>query len=521
MARNIDFMLSTYFYSKLHEIPFIPRVLVISWALTFASFLALMSDMAMAQKLIIETPSQGPSSRVFYGRISTNDFHIFEKKIDLESENSKMTTNERDDMKLDSSGSNLDPAPTADHSKSTLASMQIRSEELSLCTKSPRFTGFIALISTLKGRVNRAHLAIGDEADSCAEKVDQAIRRTIGEIQFTRGHSSERGIKIELALQSAAVTAAPPTKVNPDLPHTEITFAQIIRDAKLTIGDKPVTFNDAGLFVLEVRDSKEATIELKVPGKKKITLSAFPVTITDTPRSIISSTMYSAVLASFSQKRLQIYVSQTPFLAQKTTIDGGGGGGLGYGREVPGERRGERIVTMIGIEKRQVLGNFGLRSSLLYTNANKTVVPHTFTARMNGFHDFSFGDDSFAIRLALGAELFYSKIKESPKNIIDATDTKTALIPSQVLAPLFSVSMHKAFAKKFLLTSTINLTPLFISSVGLYTAISPTVDLGFKISDNIFAMLSAGSEIHRFPSELGETKLQMDFLTISLKRGIN
>ena len=43
----------------------------------------------------------------------------------------------------------------------------------------------------------------------------------------------------------------------------------------------------------------------------------------------------------------------------------------------------------------------------------------------------------------------------------------------------------------------------------------------YKIKKDLFAMLSAGSEVHRFPSELGETKLQMDYLILTLKRGLH
>jgi hypothetical protein len=61
---------------------------------------------------------------------------------------------------------------------------------------------------------------------------------------------------------------------------------------------------------------------------------------------------------------------------------------------------------------------------------------------------------------------------------------------------------------------------LYISAVGFYPAFSPSLDIGYKIKKDLFAMLSAGSEVHRFPSELGETKLQMDYLILTLKRGL-
>jgi hypothetical protein len=475
------------------------------------------ADTSFAQRLMIETPSPGPSARFFYGQLSPTEFRIFEKTINLELDDEKQGLDDKSNP-IDGAEQDLSSPP---YNSRTLASMQIRPEELNKCLKSPRVGGFIMLISSLKGKVNSVKILRGADADSCAEKVAKAIESSVGTIAISSQTSTESGIKIELALQSKVTTATTaPTQVKEKTSAIGLTLEQIISQSRLTINEIPVAFNAAGWFAMETQSTSESIIELKVPGRKKVTLKAFPIILTKNPRLIALPTSYNSVLAVFSQKALKIFITDIPFLVQKTTIDGGAGGGLGYGREVPGEKRGERLVSTLGIEKRQIWGQFGLRANLLYTNAGKTVVPQTFTVRGTGFYDHNFIDESLVLRAALGTELFHSTIKENKNSQPVGTANDAVLIPSQVLTPLIGFSLHKIFRNGLILTPAVNIAPLYISSVGFYPALSPSLDIGYKIKTDLFALLSAGSEVHRFPSELGETKLQMDYLILTLKRGL-
>lgn len=74
--------------------------------------------------------------------------------------------------------------------------------------------GFITLISSLKGKVNSVKILKGPDADSCTEKVAQAIESSVGPIAISSQIITESGIKIELALQATVTTAVAPKQVN-------------------------------------------------------------------------------------------------------------------------------------------------------------------------------------------------------------------------------------------------------------------------------------------------------------------
>jgi hypothetical protein len=59
-----------------------------------------------------------------------------------------------------------------------------------------------------------------------------------------------------------------------------------------------------------------------------------------------------------------------------------------------------------------------------------------------------------------------------------------------------------------------------VNGAGFYPSLSPHLELGYKLQKNAAIILAAGSEIHRFPSVVGETKLQLDYLLLNFKRGL-
>jgi hypothetical protein len=472
--------------------------------------MAVKPSQCLGQRLIIETPNAGPVARVFYGQITLQDFILFEKRNPFELDISRPGPD-------GSESPPTDDIPPSITQGSTLATFNLKTEELAQCTASMRFKGFLELSSALKGRMNSARIHVGPDTDSCADKVSAALKKALGDIKVISETSYTDGIKIELGL----IVEIPKKKSQPIVYEAEplkITLEQLLEKSILKIGTSQVRILKNGWFVFEVTDNSEQTIELKAPGRKIMTIKSIPMLLSSESKPVIGATSYKARVAVFGKPALAIYVSETPFLSDKTTIDGGGGGGLGYGRQIPGERKGERIVAMTGLERRDIFKNLGARTSLFYTNASRTVVPHTFTARAIGFYDFDIEDDSWAARISAGMEIFYSHIRqdENPKD----TSNKSAIIPSQVSSPVLGLSAQKVVRGAVTLGSSIFVTPLYVNGAGFYPSLSPHLELGYKLQKNAAIILAAGSEIHRFPSVVGETKLQLDYLLLNFKRGL-
>lgn len=496
--------------------------LVISMTV-FLSIFCLFVDFgtqAYAQRLMIETPSPGPFANIFYGKITTTEFFFFEKKYKLE------RTSNQYYLPSESATGSTRPAieesiqPTTPISSTVLASIQLEPNELNQCASSARLKGFLILVSNLKGKINSAKIQANADADNCVQRITSLLEKTIDKIKVTREGHVDDGMKIELGLASTATVEkkAEPTQEGKLI--DDMTFDEFLQEARLKINGSRVSILSSGWFVFETKESKEELIELELPGREKISFRSFPVVMSKDPKSVSNGVGYNSYMAGFSKKNLSISITEIPFLAQNTTIDGGAGGGIGYGREVPGERRGERFVTMAGIEKRKIWGSFGARASLFYTSARKTVVPQTFTARTVGFYDHSFSDDSIVARISAGSEVFYSEITQKKSKPGPQPELPAALIPSQVVAPLVAISLYKITKGGLIFAPTLQSTPILISNVGFYPSTSQSLEVGYKITRNMVLTLNMGLEIHRFPSEAGDTKLQMDYAIITIKRGV-
>jgi hypothetical protein len=177
------------------------------------------------------------------------------------------------------------------------------------------------------------------------------------------------------------------------------------------------------------------------------------------------------------------------------------------------------MVAGVGIERRNLYGDIGARGTLFYTRAPETVLPQTQTLRGMLFYQLDLGEDDLAIRFAGGSEIFHAQVKQPDKRTTDL-DIPASKIPQQVLAPLVSLSLHSVVFKNILLSMAYTVTPLYLSDVGYYPSTSPSFEIGFKFFRNWIATLQTGSELHRYPSVLGETKLQMDYALLTFKRGI-
>ena len=127
--------------------------------------------------------------------------------------------------------------------------------------------------------------------------------------------------------------------------------------------------------------------------------------------------------------------------------------------------------------------------------------------------------DLFA-RLGAGLELFHAKLTQPKKKIITASDVPTANIPQQVLAPMLTFSMHTILFDRLIVSPSLVVTPLYIASIGLYTSSSPGLEISAKVVKNWIVALQLGTEVHRYPSQLGETRLQLDYGLLTFKRGV-
>jgi hypothetical protein len=462
-----------------------------------------------AQRLVIETPSAGPVARIFYGQITLQDVILFEKKYPFELDSDEIPNEQP--VQPDSGESNATKPLT-------LATYYLKPDEIKRCVKSTRFKSFLTLAAALKGRINSAKIQIGNDTEECAELVKDELKKSLGDIRTVSESMYEEGIEIELSLISDPIKTKPKNTAAARV-TTPLTLEQLLNNTQIKISGTQIKALANGWFVFEVADPSEQAIEIKSPGRKPLTIRSMPMLVSSEIKPVTGSTSYKARIAMFQKPKLTIYISETPLFTEKISIDGGAGGGLGYGRQVPGERQGERIVAMIGLEQREILRSFGVRASLFYTNAGRTVVPNTVTTRGLGFYDFDLYDDSWAVRATTGMEIFYSQITP-PKNRSQEDRNKSALIPSQVSSPIIGLSVHKLIRNKVTLGSSLFVTPLYVTEAGLYPSYSPQIELGYKFQKNLAAVLTAGSEVHRFPSVLGETKLQLDYLLLNFKRGL-
>lgn len=480
-------------------------------ALALLLFLVPSQKTCFAQRLVIETPSSGPAVRVFYGHVTLQSVSLFEKEYAFELDDAEISN------PIEEPSQSSSKAPSGGP-QLTIATYYLKPDELKQCVKSSRFKGFLVLASAMKGRINSASLKIGPDADECAQYVKSELKKAVGDLRSSSQSMSDDGIEIELSLTSDPVKNKPTVTVTAKTP-TPVTIEQILSQTQVKIGGALVKVTANGWFVFEVVSTSEQTIEIKAPGRKPLTIRSMPTLLSSEKDPVTGSLRYKARMAIFHKPNLAIYISETPLFVEKTSIDGGAGGGLGYGRQVPGERRGERVASMIGIEQREIFEKFGVRASLFYTNAGQTVVPNTLTSRGLIFYDFDVDDDSYAIRAATGIEIFYSQITR-PRNRSKDDPIKSALIPSQVSSPILGTSIHKLIRNKFTIGSTIFVTPLYVNEAGFYPSISPQIEFGYKFQKSLSAVIAAGSEVHRFPSILGETKLQLDYLLFQFKRGL-
>lgn len=488
---------------------------------------------------MIESPSVGPVIRVIYGQVEKDAVYIFEAKHSFQEPLEKGQEGALEASKLSDQGSNDTPKPSevqaqeksspmpvseSSSGKSMLlTSFLLRPEDLRLCTSTPRFRGFLQLLKALKPTA--VQLKGDSEEVQCREKVIVAIQKTIG---VTASYSETMdivGLKIEVGVENPRPLSRVPPKeaLGAEEQWVSMTYhslEEVISNTKIMIGEVAITPNPEGFFVLELPEMQEVKVQVRVKGKKPLEVKTFPILMGSEPSVVPKSQRYRARSALFSKPSLQIYLSRTPLLSKKVSLDGGVGGGVGYGREVPGEKKGERFATLIGVESRDIWDRFGFRASILYTQARDSVLPRTITARGLGVYDFSFFEDSLILRLGLGFELFDAKVKLKKKIVVSGAEDPAALIPERVNSPIASFSVMSSPWKNLTLAVHQLITPLYIPNVGYYPSASSSFEAGWKFKNQFSFNFTLGSEEHRFPSIRGETRLHLDYGLLTLKTGL-
>lgn len=480
---------------------------------------------ALAQQLIIESPDQGPVLRVIYGKITATNLYIFENKIPLELEalggqvSQKSTPGQ-------SSGSDVTNAPTVPSSQAgvALTSFFLSPEELIKCVRNPRFKGLLDLAKAMSTKIQSVVVGSHSEAEACAAEVARSLASVLKDAQITQLDTGVEGVSVQLGLTTQAVAVKAPPVLATEIvtpPEAEAEkFEEILKNSKINIGDQQVKPNAEGYFVAVLNDVSEVNLETYIPGRIAVQTNSKPILLSGTPYGVTNGEGYSLVVAQFSKPMLNVVIGETAFLAKKTTLDGGLGGGVGYGRQVPGERKGQRTVALIGLERREIFDQVGARAGAFYSRSPKTVVPQTLTVRASGFYDRKFFDDDLVLRVGAGMELFMAKIKHVKSAKAVDPNKPQVLIPEQVSAPLVSLAIYTVLFDWAIMTPSLVVTPLYVPSVGFYPSINPSIEVGVKIKKKWLVVAQAGSETHRFPSVYGETKLQLDFTSIALKIGL-
>ncbi|MCX6117817.1 MAG: hypothetical protein NT027_09760 [Proteobacteria bacterium] len=513
--------------------------------LTFSIASVVFAPAAFSQRLTIDSTSTGPVSRVVYGRVFEGVVSVFEKNIQLEPlpDGSQSSSNESENVsqsdlatadqgllrrpKADNQDSVPIKVPTVGSNRVTIANFKLQSSEMDLCTKHPRWIGFMAILASLKTRINTISFSVAQDSEECGAKLLSQMKSKIPGIEIEESSDSEDGVLINLGVASTVSISSGKGKADSDKDGQQnvvtlealksLSTAELAKLTQVSIDGNVVPVTSEGFFVLELNQSVAVPVTVKVQGFRDIKLESMPNVISNTVTMSPSGRGYSQRIAVFNQNKLRIYLTQVPLLEKKTSIDSGFGGGIGYGREVPGERRGQRLVGLAGIERREMLGALGLKLSGFLTSASSTVVPQTTTVRAASFMDFSFFEGSLLLRTSAGFEMFLAQIKRAP---LGANSPEVIYIPQQVLAPLMSVMFQSFFQEKYVLSMMLTATPLYVPNYGMYTSYSPHTDLGYKISKDWVLLFQFGSEVHRYPSTSKETRLQLDYGLFTLKRGL-
>jgi len=488
-----------------------------------AAFLLFISTTAPAQRLIIESPSQGPITKIIYGKLTEKSVYIFEREFPLSRSDSRPENiNNATEQKPEPAPDTPTGQTAAEEGlrRTVLMSFTIPEAELNRCMSSPRFIAFKNLALVLKNKINNIVINTGSDSAECSEKIAAVLIKAFSGINVSTENYSGNDIKIDLGVVSVSKPTKEPDIAKAEEPKQILSLTDLLKFTKISIGDQKIIPDKTGWFVAEISDQVQYQVDVTVTGFNPVSTTVFPVLLSTDAAAVSKGNGYYARSAEFNKPMLKIKINETPYLAKKTTLDGGLGGGYGFGREVPGEKKGQRTVASLGLERREWHDAFGYRAGVFYSRAPATVVPSTYTIRVSGFYDGEILQDYLFARVGAGLELFHAKLTQPQKKIITESDVPTANIPQKVLSPMLTFSMHTILFDTVMISPSLVVTPLYIASIGLYTSTSPGLELSAKVFKIWIAALQFGTEVHRYPSQLGETRLQLDYGLLTLKKGV-
>ncbi len=464
------------------------------------------SPTAWSQRLVIGvTKPAAEFSKIIYGRYIDGSIWIFEKEFKLTPLNS---------------GTGTESASKRVNVSTLKTSFAFQAGERTACTKGARFKGFAQLVKAFGEKASHVEIRSSSEWLACAQSIKLELDKSGKTVDIKDDGSTELAM-IDLFLNadggekvSQTEKAEAPTAIN------NAKSAAVRVDAiQLRIDGNDVPFTSDGYFIFESDSVADLTVVLQVPDYEAYTLDIKPAIVGDKVNKLYGSKFYSERLVSFSKVSTSIAVTPIPQLDAKTSVDGGLGGGYGYGREIPGEEQGDRYYTQLGFQSDHVFAGIGVKGSLSYTYAKKSVVPYTITTRAVALYDASFFKKRIGVEGGFGLEFFKTKIKDPEESVI-GTKVETATIPEQVLAPVALIAVRSLLFDKLALTANLYITPLYIANSGFYPSYSPSFEIGYKVNKDWIVFAATGSETHRYPSALGETRLRIDFSLLSLKVGL-
>lgn len=493
---------------------------------------------ALAQRLVIESSQTSAAIKVIYGKLTETGFVFFESDVPLTPDDQELNFKSSLEANVETSvetsvETNVETSnePTEERvvENTPKPSVQpltftMNQTEFKVCTKSPRFVGFRAIAKSLSPKITAISIAKSDDAGACHEKILKEIAKILPKLTIDISESSNDEIKISMNLLplsnvQIAAKSQKPTETKTarrNKRSRSLSFSDIVKEAKLTFNDFEVAILEDGWFVREFDSNEEVEVQAFVPTFKPITLNLAPITMFKEPTQVAKSKLYQQRVAVTGSQKLRIYVTPIPLLDKKTSFDGGFGGGIGYGKEIPGERQGQRFMTNIGLEKREIFGSVGAKGTIMYTTAS-TVVPVTLTSRLSVFRDWSAFENSTTIRTGMGAEMFIAQIRSNKNKPVTE---KSISIPNQVITPLFSLGLVQLVGQNIAIAPSLYVTPLYVRGFGFSPSFSPALETGVKLNKDWIVMAHLGIEVHRFPSNLGDNTLQLYYGLVSFRRTV-
>jgi hypothetical protein len=452
----------------------------------------LYASVVQAQRLVIGLKTPGSDyPKVIYGRLHEGKLYIYEEFWSAGKSASTQVTSDSVQTRL---------------ARELAAKFSFLESEHDVCVRSERYKALLALLKVLSRPVVGVDITSSEEWSACVSDIEASL----APMPITSRSPSEAGLQLSFHWGSAKNSLVPGSAA--------VATSNFKLDLTMVrINEEPVIVGEDGFFIFILQTMDPAMVSLQLPDGQRIRREVRPVILTSKPIKVGGSTFYTERIASFGAQTETIALRPIPQLQGDHLVDLGLGGGLGYGREIPGEVRGGRFYTQLGYEQLLdgALSRFGIKAWSSFSSANQSVVPYTLTGRLSAFYAGAAFGARLAWRFGLGGELFMTKLKQG------ATDgSGRAYIPEQVVAPLTWVSGELRITDWLYANANLAITPLYVAGSGFYPSLNPHFELAYKVNARWVIAAGTGSETHQYPSVLGDTKLQVDYSMISIRRAI-